>query len=71
MSIQHIKALVHTLIIAMSYEVNHTLSNGGLRERRNAQNGEKEDEVGVGESPRTKGKGCEKTVGKTPDGSSE
>lgn len=55
----------------MSYEVNHTLSNGGLRERRNAQNGEKEDEVKVQGSPRTKEEGCEKTIGKTPDGSSE
>lgn len=55
----------------MSDEVNHTLSKGGLRERRNAQNGEKQDEARVVEPPRTKGEGSEKTVGKTPDGSSE
>ena len=55
----------------MSEEADHALSNGGLRERRNAQNGEKQDDVRVRESPRPKGEGCEKTVGKTPDGSSE
>lgn len=55
----------------MSDEVDHTLSNGGLRERRNAQNGEKQDEVRNGESPILKQEVCEKTVGKTPDGSGE
>lgn len=57
----------------MSNEADHTLSNGGLRlrERRNAQNAQKQDDVRDGESPRPKGEGCEKTVGKTPDGSSE
>lgn len=55
----------------MSDEIDRTLSNGVLRERRNAQHGEKQDEVRVEESSQPKVEGCEKTVGKTPDGSSE
>lgn len=71
LNIQHIKTPVQTSFFAMSDEVDHKLSNGGLRERRSAQNGEKQDEVRIGESPLLKEEGCEKTVGKTPDGSSE
>lgn len=71
MNIQHIKTLVHALFVAMSDDVNHKLSRGNLREGINAQNGEKEDKTSFMEPPRAKGEGCERTVGKTPDGSSE
>ncbi len=47
------------------------LRDSGLRERRNAHHGEKKDAAGVDETPQEKDERSKKTIGKTPDGSSE